>query len=187
MQNGEWRNASRATRLHLEMEHTYIYRGDDNERAPRNVSNINYVSNITKIKKRGMDRCCAITSVIHPDSIIIIEDEAYRWCDSIANLRLSSSLQTIGKLSFSACRSITVLELPATLHTIKKWGFRACESLRSIVPQQQNKPLSLKSIQDLAFDGCDALTSIPYFPKLEIIGFGTFRKCYSLTEVTVEI
>eukprot|EP00592_Proboscia_alata_P016680 CAMPEP_0194400040 /NCGR_PEP_ID=MMETSP0174-20130528/126992_1 /TAXON_ID=216777 /ORGANISM="Proboscia alata, Strain PI-D3" /LENGTH=256 /DNA_ID=CAMNT_0039196509 /DNA_START=213 /DNA_END=980 /DNA_ORIENTATION=+ len=192
---------------------TYVYKGEDGERPPQTVGAIDYVANITSIKAQAMKWCCHIKAVIHPDSITAIEDQAYFGCDaiehlrlssslqtigegiedqayfgcdSIEHLRLSSSLQTIGERSFNACPSITMLELPPTLHTIKREGFGRCHSLRSIVPQQKNETLFLKTIEEGAFCNCESLTSIPYFSMLERIGRGAFYRCESLTEVTLE-
>ncbi len=104
---------------------TYVYKGEDDETAPWTVLAVDYRANLTAIKAHAME-FCRITSVIHPDSIITIEDWAYNCCYSIIHLRLSSSLQTIGVGSFYYCESITRLELPPTLHTIKAAGFQSC-------------------------------------------------------------
>ena len=124
---------------------SYIYTGGNGERIPTNAQNVGYAADISTIKALVSYGCNRITLVIHPDSIIIIEDKAYSRCNAIDNLRLSSSLQTTGVSSFYSCSSIT-LELPPTLHTTKALGFVYCTSLRMILPQQNNKPLSLKTI-----------------------------------------
>ena len=75
---------------------TYVYKGEDGERAPQTDRVVDYVANITSIKENAMYRCDRITSVIHLDSIITIEDAAYDGCDLITYIHLSLSLETIG-------------------------------------------------------------------------------------------
>eukprot|EP00592_Proboscia_alata_P019491 CAMPEP_0194415836 /NCGR_PEP_ID=MMETSP0176-20130528/14665_1 /TAXON_ID=216777 /ORGANISM="Proboscia alata, Strain PI-D3" /LENGTH=90 /DNA_ID=CAMNT_0039220727 /DNA_START=153 /DNA_END=421 /DNA_ORIENTATION=+ len=57
---------------------SYTYNGSDGEKVPKNAQNVEYAAGISTIKVNAAIRCCRVKSVIHPDSIIVIEDRAYR-------------------------------------------------------------------------------------------------------------
>ena len=59
---------------------SYIYTGGDGERVPCKEENVTYAAGISTIKAKAAYDCKGITSVIHPDSIIVIEGRAYSNC-----------------------------------------------------------------------------------------------------------
>mmetsp|Transcript_27354 Transcript_27354/g.27735 ORF Transcript_27354/g.27735 Transcript_27354/m.27735 type:complete len:139 (-) Transcript_27354:15-431(-) len=132
---------------------SYIYTCGDGERLPQDAWSVGYAAGLTTIKAGAARHNYFIVSVVHPNSIIAIEDGAYYKCSHLQDLHLSSSLQTIRVGTFYECYSIKRLELPQNLHIIKRKGFDNCSLLKVITLQQQHENLSLKLIGEEAFYG----------------------------------
>mmetsp|Transcript_37205 Transcript_37205/g.43285 ORF Transcript_37205/g.43285 Transcript_37205/m.43285 type:complete len:510 (-) Transcript_37205:131-1660(-) len=163
----------------------YKYEGNAGERAPKDTIELEFESNLTKIKECAFLDCCNISSVIMTCPVTVIENRAFFGCSSIGELCLSSSLKILEAASFYGCSSLPVLFLSPDLVIIADQAFRECSSLATIIPRQKNVPLSLKIIGVETFGHCSALTQIPFFPALHTIGSIAFAHCSSLTEVTL--
>eukprot|EP00980_Cylindrotheca_fusiformis_P010045 scaffold2219_cov56-Cylindrotheca_fusiformis.AAC.3 len=95
-----------------------------------------------------------------------IPDETFRGHRELEEVILSSSVQEIGEC------------------------FRGCKKLKSILYQGIEKeevgfPSNVKVIYSFAFFGCSLLKNLGLNEGLEIIGYGAFFSCKSLTEVDI--
>ena len=119
-----------------------------------------------------------ITSVTLPDSIIRIEDRAFRWCHSLAEINFPDKVTYIGYASFSECKSLTSIEIPDSVTVIGEYAFIDCSGLKSVVLSK-----NLKSL-DNAFWGCTSLPEIELHEGIESIAYA-FGHCHSLTSIKI--
>ena len=73
-----------------------------------------------------------IASVIIPNSVKTIADEAFTYCSSLSKVTIGNNVEHIGKNAFSNCVSLTEITLPTTLKSIGDEAFKNCFSLIQI-------------------------------------------------------
>ncbi len=125
-------------------------------------------------------RCNYLTSIIIPDSVISIGENAFAQCDSLASIDIPNSVTSIGDWAFSYCKSLTSIVIPNSVTSIGDKTFIGCESLTSIVI-----PNSVITIGDSAFSSCSTLTSVTIPDSVSIIGNHAFEDCTSLKSIVI--
>ena len=97
-------------------------------------------------------------------------------------LRISSSVETIGEAAFAGCRRLArvVFEPEARLAKIERNAFQGCQKLEALV-----LPKSLREIEEGAFCGCSSLKEITFEEGslLEQIG----QKAFADTGLTATV
>ena len=91
----------------------------------------------------------SVTSVIIPDTIIAIGDDAFDGCSSLTSITIPNGVTSIGDDAFSYCRSLTSITIPNSVTSIGFDAFRYCRALTSITI-----PESVTSIGENAFEYC---------------------------------
>lgn len=108
-------------------------------------------------------------SVILPDGITSIEDEAFRGCFILESIRIPNSVKQIGNSAFRNCTALHSIIIPEGVTYIGKSVFEYCEMLGSITI-----PEGVTSIGECAFYGCDKLESITIPNSVKSIGESAF-------------
>lgn len=119
-----------------------------------------------------------LESVVLPDSVTSIENNAFTECTSLKEITWSKSLETIGGSVFSGCTSLEAITLPDSMKTIGATAFHGCTGLKTV-----EVPDGLTSIGSYAFEKCSNLTSIELPSGLTNINVGVFYGCNSLTSI----
>lgn len=96
-----------------------------------------------------------VEKVTLPESIVQIEEGAFRNCLKLQEINLPEGITSIGHLAFADCRSLQAIELPKSLQKIGMGAFAYCASLETVVI-----PASVTEIGDAAFAACTKLTEI---------------------------
>ena len=193
-----------------EDEYGVKYSKDGKRLLKARIFSWNYiVRNGTKVICDRAFCCCDLLKSIHlPDSLTTIGDEAFKNCESLIEITLSSSLQNIQGNPFVGLRlhiinqsphffvednvlytadkkkliaylsSTNSFNVPQGVTTIGVSAFKNCDSLTSI-----RLPNSVTTIGDDAFLGCDSLTSIRLPDSLTTIGAFVFSSCKSLKSI----
>ncbi len=117
-------------------------------------------------------------TVVVPDYIEIIGDDAFKECTDLRNVTLPETVTHIGSEAFADCRRLESINIPNKVVTLGKEVFRDCQSLKSI-----RLPDSLDLLGDKAFLNCYDLTDVIFPPILGELGGETFRDCCSLTHI----
>ena len=104
---------------------------------------INY--KVTKIEDGAFENCNPV-SVVMPDSIRIIGDEAFFTCNALNSVIMSKGLNSIGSFAFLGSRNLKSIDIPEGTTSIGKYAFDSCSSLDLI-----KIPASLSSIGKAAF------------------------------------
>lgn len=142
------------------------------------LKEVTFTNDVTSIGKRAFYNCTGITSIDLPNSVVNIDDLAFRGC-KFTSIRLGATCQ-IGKCIFQDCRQLETVVLPTNMTSIPEALFDKCYKLKNIT-----LPENVTTIEKWAFRSCEALTELPYNEKIEIIGNEAFRSCKRLTVITL--
>ena len=132
------------------------------------------------IPAKALTECESLTSVIIPDGIRVIGDQAFYGNAALSSVSIPDSVTVLGSSVFSGCKGLDNVTLPDGLALIGSKTFYDCTGLTGLT-----LPDSVISIGTEAFYGCTALTSITIPERVSVIDSGTFYRCSSLSEVTI--
>ena len=59
-----------------------------------------------------------------------IEDNTFAWCDSLADVTIGSSVETIGRSAFAWCDDLNSVNIPDSVTTIEDFAFYYCNKLK---------------------------------------------------------
>ena len=110
----------------------------------------------------AFDHCPHLSgSLIIPEGVTAIYDEAFRWAQFSGEFKLPSTLKYIGYYAFEACQFSGELRLPSGLQYIGRSAFSGCKKLygRLVLPE------SLTYLGQEAFSGCSQLTGNIVIPQ----------------------
>ena len=134
---------------------------------------------VQKIGYNAFGGCDEIESVIIPEGVKIIDDEAFLHCVNLKSVELPKSLEYIGDYSFCECENLKSVVLYEGVKSIGNYSFSECKKLSTV--QLSN---GLESIGEYAFNECQNLINID-IPK-SVINIGEFAfyegiqvKCHS--------
>lgn len=89
-----------------------------------------------------------LTSVVLPEGLETIGDEAFFWDKNLRNINFPSTLRSIGETAFLKCQLLESIILPEGLKDISRSTFSDCSSIQVLT-----LPSSLKNIGESAFYG----------------------------------
>ncbi len=119
-------------------------------------------------------------SIIIPDSVKTIGENAFSGCTNIDTLIIGNVVLSIGQSAFSGCSGLTgVLYIPNSVTTIGQSAFYNCSSLTGLL----NIPNSVTNIGRNAFNGCSGVDSLIIGEGVVSIGTDAFKNCSSLISV----
>ena len=121
-----------------------------------------------------------ITSIIIPNNVKSIDDDAFADCVSLKEIHIPDSIISIGERAFEKCISLREITIPNSVTNIGDGAFYDCKDLKEV-----NIHNNVKSIGDWAFAYCSSLTSVTIPESVTIIGEFTFAKCESLKEISI--
>lgn len=116
-----------------------------------------------------------IYSIIIPNPVKRICNNAFRGCSELYSVSLPDSLCSIGCGAFSWCGSLTSITIPESVTSIGACAFLRCSKLESITI-----PSNVSDIGCSAFVGCWDLKSVTILGGV-IPDFGSCRKLSSIT------
>ncbi|MBR6514963.1 MAG: leucine-rich repeat protein [Clostridia bacterium] len=115
-----------------------------------------------------------LTHVTIPDTVTLIDFNAFGDCVCLKSVKFSKSLTSIDYCAFDGCTSLKEISLPDSLEIIDEKAFSDCTSLKKI-----SFPKNLKRIESSAFRGC-AVKKVTLPNNLEYLGSNAFAECPNL-------
>ena len=137
----------------------------------------------TALNSRFFTDCTSLTKLTLPEGIKTIGDYCFgRYngggCQSLAELKLPSTVASIGRNAFDGCVSLQSIVIPESVTECGVYTFTDCKSLVSV-----QLPSSWTTLPGYMFDGCTSLASISIPEGVTEIGDYAFRGCEALTEI----
>lgn len=125
----------------------------------------------------GVLQNTSITSIVIPQGVTTIGQNAFYGCENLATVTFPSTLTRIegGAFSYTA---LTSLNLPDGVTHIGHSAFRECNALETVTMTD-----SVTTMDDNAFDDCDILRSVTLSDQIETIGLQTFSQCKKLETI----
>ena len=120
---------------------------------------------IKHIVNKAFAGCTSLEKVHFQGDIPVINDDAFNGCTSLKNLLVDA--YTIGVDAFRGCTSLETARFGEHIWWIRSGAFGDCKKLKSVL-----MGITMKKLDDGAFDGCTALEefSIPNDFKNRMFG-----------------
>ena len=123
-----------------------------------------------------------LTSVLLPDSVTEIGNNAFGGCKGLATVAIPVNVTNIPDYAFNGCSALSEVNIPDGVTTIGYSAFANCTSIKNITI-----PDNVEFIRDYAFYNCTALTSVNVGSKVNVIGYAAFNNCSSLMGVKYDL
>ena len=162
--------------------------------------------NLESIGATAFGRCSGLTgSLVIPDKIVIIPNDAFYVCGFTGTLTLSNGLIEIGESAFYGTKFKGELNLPSTVTAIRREAFRGslfsgtlvlpselmslgtsafygCWRLSGVVEIPEN----IVAIPSSLFSGCSGLEGIKLHKDVEVIESQAFNNCTGVYSIVCE-
>lgn len=154
-----------------------------------NLKEIEFEEGVTEIAEFLLYGCDGIEEISIPDTVTIIEEEAFRNCHNLKNIKISENAIRIGNSAFRNCDSLTELNIPDSVEELGFSAFSDCSGLKNVKVSN-----SLRQMEGNAFRNCVGLTKIRIPKSLtrcmtswdEIGEVGELYGCVNLKEIEFE-
>ena len=150
-------------------------------------------SKITRIETYDppFSGCTSLISIVLPDNLEYIGDEAFYDCSSLTSVTIPNSVTSIGEEAFSRCSSLStiVVDKNNTIYDSREDCNAIIETATNTLIlgcQNTTIPNSVTSIGDWAFSSCSSLTSVTIPNSVINIGQLAFSNCSSLSTIVVD-
>ena len=152
--NSQTHEATIAPSIKEDYSDTPLPRLPESVVIPSEIKHGNVTYKVTAIG-RGAFSFQEITSIIIPNTITFIGDQAFFGCEKLSMITLPNSINSIGKYAFLGCSNLKSITIPEGVTLISESTFYNCSALVSVVI-----PSSVTFINTGAFYECKALKSI---------------------------
>ena len=163
--------------IHMPQD-VYIY--DPNVPVPKSALRIEGILTRTDIQRLLLSDRSGPESIVIPDSVTKIGDDAFADCSGLQSITIPDSVTEIGDYAFNKCFALQSVTIPGSVTKIWNGAFCYCVSLKSVVI-----PDSVTEIGFGAFQHCSGLQSITIPDSVTKIKDDTFRACTHLRSIVI--
>ena len=159
------------------------------------AANLNYSSYFGVLYNKNQTTLitapAGITSIVFPNTITAIGDNAFPQCQVLTSITIPASVLTIGNNAFQSSRSLVSIDVNSAnpnyssndgvLYNKDQTLLISCPGAKA---GSFSIPASVITIGDGAFSNCMNLTSINIPASVTTIGQQTFANCWNVTTIT---
>ncbi len=127
------------------------------------------VSQIRTIGEKAFQNTL-IKKLVLPDTLELIEKEAFDNCTKLQSVHFGSGLKEIQTGAFCSCSAIKEITLPASIRSLGAEAFGNCSALEKVT-----LPEGLCEIGEWAFWDCEKITELSFPQTLERVGREAFQ------------
>ncbi len=161
------------------------------------LTSVNFYGDVTTIGARAFKDCTSIENFVFPEKLTTIGVEAFFGCSSLKGVNIPAKVSSIGKMAFASCSAIETMTVDSANTTydsrdncnaIIKTTVEVTDLVSSsLISGCKNTvvPNSILIIENSAFYGNEALTSITLPVSVKQIAASAFENCTSLTNVDI--
>lgn len=137
---------------------------------------------VESIAPKAFYGCENITGVKIPNSVLVIDNEAFMECSELTFVEFEkgSQVASIGKGAFSCCKKLTSINIPEQVTEIESQTFYNCTSLRTVT-----MPDDIAIIGESSFCKCSSLETVILPANLLTIKRLAFNLCVSLKKIVI--
>lgn len=145
-----------------------------------NLTSVLMPNSVTSLCENAFDSCAALTNIILPSNLVSIGAGAFKTCESLISIDIPNGVTSIALSTFGYCTALTQVTLPSNLVSIGEMAFVCCINLTSI-----DIPSNVTSIGVEAFLDCPALKDVTLSSNLVSIETMAFASCANLTSIDI--
>ena len=124
---------------------------------------------VVEIGKEAFSERHSLESVVIPDSVEVVGERAFGWCDGLNELRLGRGIKKIEKDAFWNCSSLKTVAIPDSVEVVGRWAFQKCSGLEEL-----RLGKGIKTIEEDAFADCSSLRRVILPSTLEALARDAF-------------
>ena len=128
---------------------------------------------VTRILASGFAGAVNLKRVTIPDTVTVIETNAFEECKLLELVDMGNGVTTIGMNAFNGCSALQNVTFPENLEIIEASAFYNCSAMTEL-----RIPEGTKRIGSNAFYGCYKLQTIVIPISLEFIGISALSGAY---------
>lgn len=164
-----------------------------------NLTEIIIPKSVKKIDHFAFENCESLEKLTLQEGLTSIASSAFIGCNSLKSITIPSSVTSLGDFSdetyfnpFDSCSSLQEIKVSGGNKNYKSiQGALLNKSGTDLICCPRGKigsytiPDGVNTIRDMAFRGCENLTSVTIPEGVSSIPYGTFTACSSLTSLTI--
>jgi len=127
-----------------------------------------------------------LKSLAIPAACVDLGDDAFSYCDSLADVIVSEGVTSLPARIFQHCVNLKQISLPQSLTTVGNDAFYYCNSLRSVSFGDGIESIGRNAFAYCALDSVVLPASLKYLGSGSFAGEQGFSKIYSLSSVPPE-
>lgn len=178
------------------------------------VRHVTVSEGIVEIGWNAFEYCSELESVTLPEGLLWIGLEAFLDCGNLKNIDIPSTVTSIGRDAFSGT-AISEIYIPGAVENLSSRAFEGCRNLINITVDSENAnyasvngslynksvtellrypqgkdcveiPDSVNTLTDIAFEGCNNITSVIIPESVKSIGKWCFHGCSNLRSIEIK-
>ena len=153
------------------------------------LEKIEIPNSVIKIEESAFREATSLKAIVIPDSVTYIGSHCFEYCEKLSEVKLSSNLEEVESAAFGNCQELKMLTIPKTLTRAGgEYGFgQYCYG-----PFYNCKNLKeviveqgIKTIPSELFAKCYGVEKVEIPNSVTKIGDNAFRECTSLETITI--
>lgn len=145
-----------------------------------NLAEVTLPNSIVKIDEAAFRGCNAIENIVIPNGVVTIGNDAFSFCEKLVGITVADSVTSIGERAFQGCIALSEINIPKNVKTIGQYAFEKCDSLENASIAGDDVEIGFG-----ALDFCKALKNLKIYGKNLRFGSYPLLECKALENIYV--